>query len=174
MKTKHLVIPMLAACLMAGEAQAQAPANTNTTPTMRATPGTGAPTIRSTTGVGTPTMRATPGTGTPTIRSTTGVGIPTNNPPITVPSDMNSQQFNAFATSRWDTNGDGVISGQEWSSASPTWFGSGFSSWDRNNNGMLDTTEWQSFYSNSRLYQMYDTDGNGAIDATESSRIPAR
>jgi hypothetical protein len=99
---------------------------------------------------------------------------------LATPSNMNSSQFDQLVTSRWDTNGDGVVSRSEWNRAIPGWFGSSntnvgaFGSWDRNNNGLLDSGELSPFFGNSRLYQLYDTNGDGVIDETEAARIPLR
>jgi hypothetical protein len=128
-----------------------------------------------------------PASGTTQIDQTTNYNRPTETKGDTVnrnvttfptPSNMNSQQFNNFVTSRWDSNGDGVITRSEWTTSGPSWFSSNnttvgtFDTWDSNNNGELDSTELGLGFSNSRLYQAYDTNGDGVIDSTEAGRIP--
>jgi hypothetical protein len=100
------------------------------------------------------------------------------NTTVTTPSNMNSQQFSSFATSRWDTNRNGVLSRPEWNSINPSWFSgtarSSFNALDRNHNGTLDSMELQTVFSNSSFFQMFDANGDGVIDSTEAARIPAQ
>jgi hypothetical protein len=110
--------------------------------------------------------------------STNAVGGTGGNITVTPPPNMNSQQFSTFATGRWDTNGNGSISRSEWSVISPSWFGTvpmgSFDSLDSNRNGTLSSTELQAVFSDSSLYQRYDTNGDGIIDGSEAVRIPGQ
>jgi hypothetical protein len=118
-------------------------------------------------------------TGTMDDAGVTGNASASGGASVDMPANMNSSQFSTFATGSWDSNGDGIVSSGEWDAASPTWFGSNldaetrsFATWDVNRNGTLDTNELNTVFSTSGLYQIYDTNGNGMIDNTESARIP--
>lgn len=99
-----------------------------------------------------------------------------NGTTIAMPSNMNQQQFDAFAFSRWDANNNGTLSRAEWRAINPSWFGtplSSFNTVDANRNGIVDRAEVSSmFTNNNQMFSFYDTNHDGIIDSTEATRIP--
>lgn len=196
MKTKFLVLPVLSLLLLPHQAQAQIIGNTaagvmtgiqnNATGTLNNTtstvtmPNSGASAGTSLNG----NMGANTGVGINTgVNASTDTDVNTNTRArvnstgsVTMPENMNAQQFSTFAASRWDTNNDGTVSDTEWNAVSPSWFGKTrvrtFSSLDVNRDGMIDSKEMQPVFSNAALYHVYDTNKDGVIDSTEAARIP--
>ena len=66
----------------------------------------------------------------------------------------------------WDTNQDGRISADEWSTGSANH--ASFDAWDSNSDGMVDRTE---FYQG--VWMKYDANQDGAMDADEQKRFSA-
>lgn len=107
------------------------------------------------------------------------------------------QQFNTYAYSRWDKNGDGYVTPDEWDTNVTTWYGPGvttyktYASWDRNHNGKLDEQEFNRVMNETDLYKTwnvetvttpagtttdstfatYDLNGDGSITPSEWSQV---
>ncbi|HRQ59913.1 MAG TPA: hypothetical protein PLO23_00095 [Alphaproteobacteria bacterium] len=115
------------------------------------------------------------------VPNTTGAVSPTAATDISpnandTPRNMNSQTFRTYASNRWDTDRDGVVSRAEWDTTVPSWYGSTaarpFNTWDANNNGTLESTELMRMFDTSDLYRRYDINGDGVIDDSEATKMP--
>ena len=110
------------------------------------------------------------------------------------------QQFVKYAYSRWDKNGDGYITPDEWDSSVTTWYGPSvttykdYASWDRNHNGKLDQNEFNRVMNETDLYKTwnvttvttpanvttdssfasYDLNGDGSITPSEWEQVHKR
>ncbi len=107
------------------------------------------------------------------------------------------QQFVTYAYDRWDQNGDGYVTPDEWDSNVTTWYGPGvttyktYADWDRNHNGKLDQQEFNRVINETNLYKTwnvetvttpaattidssfatYDLNGDGSITPSEWSQV---
>ncbi len=110
------------------------------------------------------------------------------------------QQFVTYAYDRWDKNGDGYITSDEWDSNVTTWYGPGvttyktYADWDRNHNGKLDAQEFSRVMNETNLYKTwnvetvttpaaatidstfatYDLNGDGSITPSEWEQVNKR
>jgi hypothetical protein len=127
------------------------------------------------------TMSATPGTtGTAAGSSTlTGAAAATTTGAAS-PAGMGSQQFNAFVTSRIDSNTDGFVSAAEWQAQAPGFFAASrtslrpFNSYDSNRDGRLSNAEMSAVLRGNGFFSVYDTNNNGVIDQEETRKFPGQ
>lgn len=138
------------------------------------------------------TKTTDPATGTTT---TTTITRSTDSDPR-VKAIRTEQQFVTYAYSRWDKNGDGYVTPDEWDSNVTTWYGPNvttyktYADWDRNHNGKLDEQEFNRVMNETDLYKTwnvqtttiptattvdatfatYDLNGDGSITPSEWSQ----
>ena len=140
------------------------------------------------------TQTTNPATGT-----TTTITRTTDTDPR-VKTIKTEQQFVKYAYSRWDANGDGYVTPDEWDANVTTWYGPGvtvykdYATWDRNHNGKLDANEFNRVMNDTDLYKTwnvetvttgpavttdssfaaYDLNGDGSITPSEWSQVHGR
>lgn len=132
----------------------------------------------------------------PVTGATTTITRTTDTDPR-VKAIRNEQQFVKYAYSRWDKNGDGYVTPDEWNESVVTWYGPGvttykdYASWDRNHNGKLDANEFNRVMNETNLYETwnvtsvtapavtttdstfatYDLNGDGSITPSEWTQV---
>lgn len=85
---------------------------------------------------------------------------------------LDSQEFPTYVYHRWDRDGDGFLSDDEWTRSSPRWYGAEpryktHTAWDKNGDGRLDATEFDVVINESKLYSAWDADANTIIEGDE-------
>lgn len=94
---------------------------------------------------------------------------------------LDSDEFNTYVYSRWDTNRDGYLSDAEWERSLTRWSRAPqsveyktYSYWDKDGDGRLDPAEFNTVVSSTRLYQVWDEDADNIIEADEYANATFR
>lgn len=86
---------------------------------------------------------------------------------------LDTQEFNTFVYNRWDRNGDGFVTDDEWQASTVRWYPPGYSEyktytyWDKDHDGRLDANEFGSVMENTKLYKTWDSDADNVIENSE-------
>lgn len=85
---------------------------------------------------------------------------------------LDSQEFPGYVYRRWDRDGDGFLSDEEWQLSSGRWYSSPstyrtYTAWDKNGDGRLDSTEFDVVVRDTKLYSTWDIDADNIITGDE-------
>ncbi len=90
---------------------------------------------------------------------------------------LDSQEFNSYVYNRWDRNGDGFVSADEWEGSYVRWYGAPanaefktYTYWDKDGDGRLDPQEFDTVISTTKLYKAWDTNADDLIESNEYAR----
>jgi Ca2+-binding EF-hand superfamily protein len=87
---------------------------------------------------------------------------------------LDSQEFNSYVYNRWDRNGDGFVSPDEWEGNYIRWYKTPINAefktytyWDKDGNGRLDPQEFDTVMTTTKLYKTWDTNADDIIESNE-------
>ncbi len=86
---------------------------------------------------------------------------------------LDSNEFTTFVWNRWDRNGDGFLSDDEWQVSAPRWYGPSnetyktYTAWDKDGNGRIDPDEFGAVVTTTKLYDTWDTNTDATIEGDE-------
>ncbi len=89
---------------------------------------------------------------------------------------VSPEEFSTYVYSRWDKNGDGFISKDEWDYNVSQWYGPkvttyrNYTDWDLNHNGQIDPSEFDAALKSTGLYKTWSvTTTSTSTDTTRLS-----
>lgn len=83
---------------------------------------------------------------------------------------LTQEDFNRGVFNRWDADGDGQLSEDEYASGNSAWsssYGENFIGWDANQDSMLDEDEYMQGMNEAGVYNDWDADGDGTVNEDE-------
>jgi hypothetical protein len=86
------------------------------------------------------------------------------------PNEFTQNDFDRGMYRRWDADGDGYLSADEYATGNQGWeadYGNNFEAWDTNADRMLDETEYMDGMANTSIYSDWDTDGDTYLSEEE-------
>ena len=93
---------------------------------------------------------------------------------------LDSNEFGTYVYNRWDRNGDGFITDDEWQVSTTRWYPAGttvyktYPDWDANNDGHIDSTEFGTVVTTTKLYETWDVDSDNTIEGEEYAKSSFR
>jgi len=90
---------------------------------------------------------------------------------------LDTQEFSKFVYPRWDRNGDGFITSDEWQTNAVRWYGPGKTqyytvekAWDIDGDGRLDPSEFDTVITTTKLYDVLDMNADKTLTGDEYSK----
>lgn len=87
---------------------------------------------------------------------------------------LDTQEFPKFVNSRWDRNGDGFVTSDEWQTNAVRWYGPKNTqyytiskSWDKDGDGRLDPSEFDTAVTTTKLYDVWDRNADKTLNSDE-------
>ncbi|MCF8495263.1 MAG: hypothetical protein K9G62_01195 [Alphaproteobacteria bacterium] len=86
---------------------------------------------------------------------------------------IDSTEFPVYAYNRWDRNGDGFVTDDEWEVGAVRWYGPAnneyktYTYWDKDGNGRIDPSEFGTQLTTTNLYSIWDTNADNTIQGDE-------
>jgi hypothetical protein len=83
---------------------------------------------------------------------------------------FSNEEANQGIFNSWDGDEDGFLSSEEYNAGNAAWeedFGNNFDTWDANDDDMLDMNEYNTGFSESGVFNDWDTDNDGMYSSDE-------